>query len=164
MFWAHEPESLLMDPLTTIAKNARRVADQHEDHERALDAEEGAYTELLDSVLRAGAPALLAISSASNMSLDGEVLRGLCLIKGEDEEIWWLEKDELVAYKHGSVKTISVADVLASYDRHAIVEAITQISVAMDRQLRGGKHQATEKIRRRAEQVRALASLARGIS
>jgi hypothetical protein len=50
------------------------------------------------------------------------------------------------------------------YGRAGVVDAVTQVSIALDAQLRGNKHKSTEKIHRQADQIRALAVLAKGLS
>lgn len=156
-------QNMTADP-DTVARNARRVDHQHDDHERAVDGEETAYADLLDAVLSAATVALPAISSALPLSLDATQLRGIVLVRGDDAEVWWLESNELVSFKLGSTSQLTVGEISSFYGRHGIVDAIMAISVAIDAQLRGGKHKATEKILRRAEQIQAIATLARGIS
>lgn len=157
------PRNMTADP-ETVARNARRVNHQHEDHEHAVDSEEEAYATLLQSVLNAAVMALPAISSALPLSIDAHQFRGIVLVRGDDADVWWLESNELVSFKLGSTSQLTVGEISSFYGRQGVVDAIMAISVAIDAQLRGGKHKATEKILRRAEQIQAIATLARGIS
>jgi hypothetical protein len=138
------------------------VAAQHDDLEAAERDSEVAYVELLSTVLEAASPALLAISSA----IPGADGRGLCLVHGEGEDLWWLENGTIVTITRTGTsrqEPVTVESLVKIYGRHGAVDAVMQISIAIDAQLRGGKQQATEKMRRRAEQIRALATLAKGL-
>lgn len=141
-----------------VRRNAERVAAQHADYEEAETDEEGAYADLFESILLAAEPALSAISSL----IPNTDRRGLLLIKGEREEIWWLESGVLMSFPPETECTPT--DVAELYGRVGIVDAIMRICTAIEAQLRGGKAQANEKIRRRADQIHALATLARGLS
>lgn len=153
-------------PQSDIDKNARRVAEQHEEHERVIDDEEGAYAELLQAILYSAVPAHPAISSAIPGHDD---LRGVQLVRTDEGTIWWIENDErLVELVHitpnGTVTPSLLSDIPEQYGRSAVVDAIMKLSVAIDAQIRGNKRSATEKIRRRADQIRALAVVVRGLS
>lgn len=169
-------QTMTADPVT-IGKNAQRVADQHDDHEHAIAVEDNAYLDLLESVLRAAEPARDALGSALPDDGSGGRRSGLLLVRGEDEEIWWLDPTSAADAAHDAgglwrrFRTPSgwkgepcLADAVVNYGRHGVVEAIMQISIALDAQLRGGKQKATEKIRRRAEQIRALSTLVRALA
>lgn len=143
-----------------IAADADKVAKQHDDFENAESDETMAYLELLREVMDAAQPALLAISSA----VPGHDLRGLQLLRGENEDVWWLEHDEICRVTSTNHMPWSARQIVDNYGRHGVVDAVVQIAAALDAQLRGGKSQSTHKIRRRADQIRALAVLVRGLS
>lgn len=155
--------NMTADP-KAVARNADRVAAQHEEHESAIDAEEDAYAELLEAVLEAAAPALPALSSAVP---DYDELNGLLLLRVGDLSVWWIHLDDPSELRWigperddgGRVKEFAL-----EHGRQGVVDAIMQVAVSLDAQLRGGKHKATEKIRRRAVQIHALATLAKALS
>jgi hypothetical protein len=144
----------------SIGQAAQRVAKQHDDFEAAEADELDAYVELLGEVMSAARVSLPAISS----NIPGRDLRGVQLLRGENEDVWWLESDELYRVTRDDHGRWSARDIISAYGRHGAVDAILQIAGALDAQLRGGKSQSTHKIRRRADQIRALAVLAKGLS
>lgn len=145
----------------TVAKTAGRVAQQNANHEQALEEIDAAYDELLSGILQAAAAALPAICSPLP---DRSDLSGLCLVRGEGENIWWLEDGSLLLVGGGMSRPCDTVAVCERYGRAGVVDAVMQVSVALDAQVRGNKSKSTEKIRRQAQQIRALAVLARGLS
>lgn len=145
----------------TVARTAHRVAEQTAHHEQALKEVDSAYDELLGEILQAAAPALPAICSPIPARSD---LSGLCLVRGDGEDIWWLEDGSLIITGGGMSRSCDAVAVCELYGRAGVVDAVMQVSVALDAQVRGNKNKSTEKIRRQATQIRALAELARGLS
>jgi hypothetical protein len=153
-------KTMTADP-KRIAENAKEVLDQHERQQDAIADELDAYVELLDEVMMSAATALDALVSAIP-DRDGGF--GLCLVRGEGETVWWSQNGSLQVIRGQHASSITPKELVERYGRHAAVDAVIQISVALDAQLRGGKNQSTQRTRRRADQIRALAVLARGIS
>jgi hypothetical protein len=146
-----------------VAKNASRVARQNALHEQAIEDVDASFDELLREILQAALPALPALCSPV-VEPDRSDRSGLCLVRGDGENIWWLENGTLLLVGDGSSRSCDTVAVCDRYGRAGVVDAIMQVSVALDAQIRGNKQKSTEKIRRQAEKVRALAVLARGLS
>ena len=97
-----------------IASDARKVMSQHAEFENAEHEEARAYLELLTEVLAAAEPALPAISSA----VPDHDLRGLLLVRGEGEDLWWAEDGQLTRVTRKGHGPLSAAYLVDNYGRH----------------------------------------------
>jgi len=151
-----------MDPKET-ARKAARVARADTAHVRAIDEVGQAYHILLCEILEAVRPALDALCSPLHFT---QVPRsGLQLVRGDHGDLYWMDDCTFILLKRdGTHSPSSSEDLFRLYGGNGVVDAMFRISVALEAQLHGKKPRASEKALRQAEQIRALATVARGLS